>query len=114
MKRACLIAIAYAFAATSAWAQADAPKGDAAHGKALFTEKGCYSCHGFVGQGSRGGPRLTPPLPYPAFVAQLRTPRLIMPPYVASVVSDKDAADMHAYLENLPKPPDPKTIPLLQ
>ena len=53
-------------------------------------------------------------MPFPAFVAQLRTPRLIMPPYVESVVSDKQAADLHAYLANLPKPPDPKTIKLLQ
>ena len=92
----------------------EAPRGDAAAGKQLFAEKGCYSCHGFVGQGSREGPRLTPPLAYPAFVAQLRTPRLIMPPYVESVVSDKQAADLHAYLASQPKPPDPKTLDLLK
>ena len=102
------------FAAATALAQAEAPKGDAAHGKQLFTEKGCYSCHGFVGQGSREGPRLTPALPFPAFVVQLRTPRLIMPPYLESLVSDQQAADMHAYLTGLPKPPDPKTIELLK
>ena len=77
-------------AVSVAFAQ-EAPRGDAAAGRQLFAEKGCYSCHGFVGQGSREGPRLTPPLAYPAFVAQLRTPRLIMPPYVESVVSDKQA-----------------------
>src|SRR5262245_19946210 len=95
-------------------AQGEAPKGDAAHGKQLFTEKGCYSCHGFVGQGSREGPRLLPPMPFPAFVAQLRTPRLIMPPYVESLVSDAQVADIYAYLANQPKPPDPKTIDLLR
>jgi ubiquinol-cytochrome c reductase cytochrome c subunit len=99
---------------TSALAQTDASKGDAAHGKQLFTNKGCYSCHGFVGQGSREGPRLSPPIAFPAFVAQLRTPRQIMPPYVESIVSDQQAADMHAYLANLPKPADPKTIDLLK
>jgi len=103
-----------ALIATSALAQGEAPKGDAAHGKQLFTEKGCYSCHGFVGQGSREGPRLLPPMPFPALVAQLRTPRLIMPPYVESLVSDAQVADIYAYLSSQPKPPDPKTIDLLR
>jgi len=109
-----LVLAALAMLAASAASAQDTPRGDAGAGKQLFTEKGCYSCHGFVGQGSREGPRLTPPMAYPAFVAQLRTPRLIMPPYVESVVSDKQAADLHAYLASLPKPPDPKTIDLLK
>jgi ubiquinol-cytochrome c reductase cytochrome c subunit len=113
MLRVFALAATAALTASAVFAQ-EAPRGDAAAGKQLFTEKGCYSCHGFVGQGSREGPRLAPPMPFPAFVAQLRTPRLIMPPYVESVVSDKQAADLHAYLANLPKPPDPKTIKLLQ
>jgi len=102
------------FAAGGAFAQTDAPKGDAAAGKQLFAEKGCYSCHGFVGQGSSVGPRLTPPAAYPAFVAQLRTPRLIMPPYVESLVSDQQTADIYAYLASQPKPADPKTVDLLK
>lgn len=114
MSRILLGTIAVLLCATGALAQGDAPRGDAASGRQLFDAKGCYSCHGFVGQGSREGPRLTPPTAYAAFVAQLRTPRLIMPPYVESVVSDQQAADMYAYLSNLPKPPDPKTIQLLQ
>ncbi len=92
----------------------DTPKGDAASGKQLFEAKGCYSCHGFVGQGSREGPRLTPPIAYPAFVLQLREPRAIMPPYKEALVSDREAADMYAYLVALPKPPDPKSVPLLR
>jgi mono/diheme cytochrome c family protein len=100
--------------ATAAYAQGDAPRGDAAHGKQLFADKGCYSCHGFVGQGSREGPRLQPPIPFAAFAAQLRTPRQIMPPYVESLVSDAQVADIYAYLASQPKPPDPKTIGLLK
>jgi ubiquinol-cytochrome c reductase cytochrome c subunit len=92
----------------------DTPRGDAAAGKQLFADKGCYSCHGYVGQGSREGPRLTPPTPYEAFVLQLRTPRAIMPPYEAALVSDRQVADIYAYLASLPKPPDPKTLRLLQ
>jgi mono/diheme cytochrome c family protein len=100
--------------AAPATAQTGEVKGDAQTGRQLFQSKGCYSCHGFVGQGSREGPRLTPVIAYPAFVAQLRTPRAIMPPYEQALVSDKQAADIHAYLESIPKPPDPKSVRLLQ
>jgi mono/diheme cytochrome c family protein len=112
--RSFLSLFAVVLAATTAFAQADAPKGNAATGKQLFADKGCYSCHGFVGQGSREGPRLTPPTAYAAFVAQLRSPRLIMPPYVEAVVSERQAADIYAYLASQPRPPDPKTLDLLK
>jgi ubiquinol-cytochrome c reductase cytochrome c subunit len=98
----------------SAAAQDEGPRGNPQTGRQLFESKGCYSCHGFVGQGSREGPRLTPALAFPAFVAQLRTPRAIMPPYEPALVSDQQAADIHAYLASLPKPPDPKSVKLLQ
>jgi mono/diheme cytochrome c family protein len=98
----------------SAAAQDSEPRGNPQSGRQLFESKGCYSCHGFVGQGSREGPRLTPALAFPAFVVQLRTPRAIMPPYEQALVSDQQAADIHAYLASLPKPPDPKAVKLLQ
>ena len=98
----------------AAFAQDEGPRGNAQTGKQLFESKGCYSCHGFVGQGSREGPRLAPPLAFAAFVAQLRTPRAIMPPYKEALVSDQQAADIVAYLASLPKPPDPKAVKLLQ
>src|SRR4051812_15981980 len=107
------ISLALVLSAGAALAQEE-PKGNAQTGKQLFEAKGCYSCHGFVGQGSREGPRLTPAMAYPAFVAQLRTPRAIMPPYTAALVTDQQAADIHAYLGSLPKPPDPKSVRLLQ
>jgi ubiquinol-cytochrome c reductase cytochrome c subunit len=99
---------------SAASAQGEGQRGDAQTGKQLFESKGCYSCHGFVGQGSREGPRLAPPLAFAGFVAQLRTPRAIMPPYKEALVSDQQAADMLAYLASVPKPPDPKSIKLLQ
>jgi ubiquinol-cytochrome c reductase cytochrome c subunit len=107
-------ALVSVLAIAPAIAQTNAPAGDAQTGRQLFQSKGCYSCHGFVGQGSREGPRLTPVIALPAFVAQLRTPRAIMPPYEEALVSDKQAADIHAYLQNVPKPPDPKSVRLLQ
>ena len=92
----------------------DAPRGDPVAGKQLFEAKTCYACHGYVGQGSREGPRLAPPLAFPAFLAQLREPRAIMPPYKEAILSDQQAADIVAYLASLPRPPDPKSVPLLQ
>lgn len=112
--RTIYLAIVFAAASAAAFAQGAAPQGNPQTGKQLFTDKGCYSCHGFVGQGSREGPRVAPPMAYPAFVAQLRTPRLIMPPYTAALVSDAQAADIFAYLASLPAPPDPKSVDLLK
>ena len=112
MKRL-LVLLALVALPAAAFAQ-DAPRGNPATGKQLFDSKACYSCHGYVGQGSREGPRLAPPMPFPAFVAQLREPRGIMPPYKEAILSDQQAADIVAYLASLPRAPDPKSIPLLQ
>jgi len=108
------ITLALALACATAAAAQDSPRGNAQTGKQLFESKGCYSCHGYVGQGSREGPRLVPTTAFPAFVAQLREPRTIMPPYKEALVSDQQAADIFAYLASLPKPPDPKSVKLLQ
>jgi hypothetical protein len=37
-----------------------------------------------------------------------------MPPYKAKVMSDKDVADVYAFLQGLPPPPPLNTLPLLQ
>jgi ubiquinol-cytochrome c reductase cytochrome c subunit len=91
------------------------PAGDPKAGEAAYKKLGCYSCHGIWGQGTwRDGPRLNPPMPYEAMLQQLRTPRLEMPPYVESVAPDKTVADIHAYLQDLPKAVDPNVIRALQ
>jgi hypothetical protein len=36
-----------------------------------------------------------------------------MPPYAEAILPNEDLADMHAYLETIPKPADYKDIPLL-
>jgi ubiquinol-cytochrome c reductase cytochrome c subunit len=105
------VCVAAAFAIVPVHAQSNAtpnaPGGAAAeHGHALFVAIGCYECHGTVGQGSRSaGPRLAPqPVPFEAFLQELRHPINDMPPYVAEVLSDADARDIHAYLESIPGP----------
>jgi ubiquinol-cytochrome c reductase cytochrome c subunit len=107
-------ALALGAFSSGAWAQSAAPAGDAARGKELFATDGCYQCHGYVGQGGNAGVRLgPPPIAYDAYTAQLRHPRAEMPPYEAKLLPDKDAADIYAYLQSLPKPPAVKDVPLL-
>ncbi|HYZ14864.1 MAG TPA: c-type cytochrome [Candidatus Acidoferrum sp.] len=91
------------------------PSGDAVRGKAAFVAHGCDECHGSLGQGNRGfGVRLAPhPIPYAAVVRQLRSPRSVMPPYSAKVLSDRDAADIYAYLASIPSGKPAASIPIL-
>jgi hypothetical protein len=37
----------------------------------------------------------------------------VMPPYRKAILSDADLADIYAYLQSIPKPPDVKSVPLL-
>jgi mono/diheme cytochrome c family protein len=83
-------------------------------GKAAFTKYGCWQCHGFSGQGGSAGLKLAPdPLPLESLSAFIRSSNGPMPPYSEKVLSNDDVADIHAYLSSLPKPPDYKSIPLL-
>jgi mono/diheme cytochrome c family protein len=109
------IALSGALLWAGAAAAQDAPKGNAQTGKTLYLKDGCYQCHGEGAQGAAStGPRLGPdPLPFDAFLRQLRTPAQEMPPYETPVLSDQQAADIHAYLATIPESPDWKTIPLL-
>jgi len=91
-----------------------APSGDAENGKAIFKKDGCYECHGYGGQGGVTGARLSAnPISFAAFVQYVRAPKNQMPPYTAKVISDKELADIYAFLHSLPKPPDVKSIPIL-
>jgi mono/diheme cytochrome c family protein len=113
MKTTLLIALLGA--ASLAHAQAQAPSGDAARGKALFMQDGCYACHGTAGHGEPYGPRLAPkPLPFAAVLGQLRQPRANMPRYAAQFVSDQDVADIYAYLSSVPTGPKASDIALLR
>lgn len=94
---------------------AQAPEtGNAAHGKQLFVKLGCYTCHGYQGQGSSAGAKLAPqPIATARLIAYVRHPAGSMPPFTAKVVSDTDLTDIHAFLASVPAPPAAKDIPLL-
>jgi len=83
-------------------------------GKQLFVKNGCWQCHGFVGQGGVAGPALAPNvMPLEAMSNFVRNSNRSMPPYKEAILSDADLKEIHAYLVALPKPADPKSIPLL-
>ncbi|MBZ5632496.1 MAG: cytochrome c [Acidobacteriia bacterium] len=93
---------------------AQAPAGNPANGKTLFTKYGCFQCHGTQGQGTTAGARLAPkPIALAALIAYVRGPKGQMPPYTGKVVSDAELADIRAYLASIPEPPPAKSIPLL-
>jgi mono/diheme cytochrome c family protein len=83
-------------------------------GKTAYTQHGCWQCHGTEGQGAVTGPKLAPdPMPIETFTNFVRTSNRAMPPYPEAVLSNDELADIHAYLQTIPKPADYKGIPLL-
>jgi len=100
----------------AAWSQ-NAPVSDAANGKRVYLAMGCYACHGRAGQGGAmnyPAPALAQTqLPFEALRAFVRAGPNDMPAYVESQLSDKDVADIHAFLRSLPGRRPAKNIPLL-
>jgi mono/diheme cytochrome c family protein len=95
----------------------DAPSGDAVEGKRLFLADGCFTCHGRSGQ---GGNMNTPTpvlarteMPFDGFKGQLRQPVNEMPAYSEAVMSDKQIADIYAFVKSLPGRRPAKDFPLL-
>ena len=102
-------------AAAAPAGQPAAPPGNAENGKKIYTSYGCYQCHNYAANGGGAGPRLAPrPIAFPAFTRQVRKPSGEMPPYTAKVVSDKELADIYAFLLTIPAPPAASSIPLLK
>ncbi len=113
--RSLLASAALALASSSALGQA--PVGSAQAGKKAYMDKMCHTCHGTLGQGGeRGaGPRIAPaPFPWEAFATQTRRPRAAMPRYAVEFLSDRELADIYAYLSSLKPGPKARDIPLLR
>ena len=112
-----LAATASSFDLPRASADDQVKAGDAAKGKRLYLANGCFECHGRAGQGGRFNyptPSLAQiELPVDSFIAFLRAAPNDMPAYSANVLSDQDAADIHAYLSSLPGRKPAKDFPLL-
>ena len=95
----------------------DMPSGDPVNGKRVYLADGCFECHGRAGQGGAytyATPALAQiELPVEAFIAFLREAPNDMPSFSADVLSDKDAADVHAFLRSLAGRKPVKDFPLL-
>jgi mono/diheme cytochrome c family protein len=124
MKRISLPTVALSLAifgaggfATAALAQ-DAPPGDAANGKRVYLADGCFTCHGRAGQGGAyNGPApilAKTAMPFEGFKMQLRNPSNDMPAYSEPVMSDKEIADIFAFVQSLPGRRDAKDIAILK
>ncbi len=90
----------------------------AENGKIAYVKHGCWQCHGFLGQGSlvtSGGTVLArTALSLDIFKNFVRNTNRTMPPYREAILPDADLADIYAYLQSIPKPPDANSIPLLK
>jgi|SRR5450631_629394 ubiquinol-cytochrome c reductase cytochrome c subunit len=82
-------------------------------GREIYMQKGCFTCHGTVGQGG-AGPRLAPsPWPVEALAAYVRNPSGSMPSYRFQI-TDAELVSIRAYLASVPTPSPPKELPLLR
>ena len=110
--------LAYAtLALASPAALGQAPAGSAQAGRKVYMDKMCHTCHGTLGQGGErtSGPRIAPePFPWEAFAAQVRRPRAGMPRYPAEFLSNRELADIYAYLASVKPGPSAHDIPLLR
>jgi mono/diheme cytochrome c family protein len=95
----------------------DAPSGDAAEGRRVYLAMGCFLCHGRSGQGGAlNGPApvlAKTAMPFGGFLGQLRQPANDMPAYGEPILSERQVADIYAFVQSLPGPRDPKDFPLL-
>jgi len=86
-----------------------------AEAEAAYFHAGCWGCHGYVGQGGRDGPRIAhTALTYEAFSAFVRNTAGDMPPFTERTVPEEELQQLYAYLQSIPEPPSPDTLPLLQ
>ena len=110
----CSILAGLLFTAGGAWAQG---AGDVANGKRVYLAKNCFTCHGSSGQGgAMNGPApvlAQTQLPLDTFRTVVRVGPNDMPAYAESQLSDKDLADVHAFLRALPGRRPVKDFPLL-
>ncbi len=113
---ACVLAVGLGGFDVAAHAQG-APAGDVANGQRVYLADGCFTCHGRVGQGGNyygATPVLAKTeLPFEGFKQQLRDPVRVMPAYSDAVLSDKEVADIYAFVQTLPGRRPVQDIPIL-
>src|SRR5580704_17838057 len=106
MKKLLLALLALPIVQSAAFGQA---VGDPAAGKAYWDRVAprnvdCRNCHGGTGEGGFGPDLAGRGLSTAQVLRAVRQPWGVMPAFVASQVSQKDAADLAAYFASLAKP----------
>ncbi len=96
-----LLALPLAPAATGA------PPGDAARGRAFWSDQFCQRCHGANAQGAYGPDLAGRGLSFEAALRAIRRPWGVMPAYTEEQVSEQTVADLLAYFDSLPAPAEP-------
>ena len=76
------------------------------NGRDLFMKAGCEDCHGTEGRGTASAPSIAgSTLALQGFVTYVRKPAGTMPAQSAQVVTDRNLADIYAFLHSLAAQP---------
>ena len=79
--------------------------GDPAQGEVAYRAAGCMLCHGLEAEGGIGPALAGTRLDFVAFLAAVREPSDVMPPYLAEQITDQEVRHILAYVESLAAAP---------
>lgn len=85
--------------------------GNPANGQQLFFSLGCNVCHGDQGEGLVGPTIAMTIVPLDRVIEQYRVPLEAMTAFPPDQVSDEEVADIYAWLQTVPRPPESEIIP---
>ena len=96
------------------YAEDGALVGDSAAGKKAWDARRCLNCHGKTGQGGYGPDLAGRQLTFAQYKHAVRKPWGMMPTFSEAQISDRDLANVRAYLTGLPTvaEPEPWDVPL--
>lgn len=91
--------------------QEEGAVGNPANGQNLFFSLGCNVCHGDTGEGLVGPTIAMTIVPLDRVITQYREPLEAMTEFPPDQVSDQEIADIYAWLQTVPRPPQADIIP---
>lgn len=91
--------------------QEEGAVGNPANGQNLFFSLGCNVCHGDTGEGLVGPTIAMTIVPLDRVITQYREPLEAMTEFPPDQVSDQEIADIYAWLQTVPRPPEADIIP---
>ena len=91
--------------------QEEGAVGNPSNGQNLFFSLGCNVCHGDRGEGLVGPTIAMTIVPLDRVITQYREPLEAMTAFPPDQVSDEEIADIYAWLQTVPRPPEADVIP---